>query len=150
MILVVDASVAVKWTLPEASSEAHTEEALAVLATIRSGTATFVQPPHWLLEVAAVVVRLRPYFVDEALALLDLLRVSIAHETHVLRRAARLAEELDHHLFDTLYHAVALERGGVLVTADGRYARKAAHLGSIVELRHWRAPVAGEWPGGVQ
>jgi predicted nucleic acid-binding protein len=137
VILVVDASVAVKWTLPEASTEAHTQEALAVLATIRTGRASFVQPPHWLLEIAAVVVRLRPEFVDEILAFLDVLRVSIADEIHVLRRAARLARELDHHLFDTLYHAVALEHDGLLVTADHVYARKAAHLGNMIELQHW-------------
>jgi predicted nucleic acid-binding protein len=140
VIVVVDASVAVKWALPEATSETHAQEALAVLAAIRSGRATFLQPPHWLLEVTGVLVRLRPHVVDETIALLDLIRVSIAHEAYVLRRAARLARELDHHLFDTLYHAVALEHDGVLVTDDGRYARKAAHLGNIVELRHWSGP----------
>jgi predicted nucleic acid-binding protein len=49
-----------------------------------------------------------------------------------------MAIELRHHLFDTLYHAVALERGASLVTADDAYFRKAYRLGGIVRLAEWR------------
>ena len=38
---------------------------------------------------------------------------------------------LDHHLFDTLYHAVALEEGATLVTADETYYGKAKDLGGV-------------------
>jgi predicted nucleic acid-binding protein len=48
-------------------------------------------------------------------------------DPNVIRRATRLAIETNHHLFDTLYHAVALEHeDAVLVTADDRYYGKAA------------------------
>lgn len=137
MILVIDASVAVKWALLSKSSEEQTEEALAILAAIDQGVAEVVQPPHWLLEVAAVLVRLWPEAADKAIDRLDLMNLPTAGDSGILRTGTRLARQLDHHLFDTLYHAVALERGGVLVTADGRYARKAHHVGSVVELRHW-------------
>ncbi len=40
-------------------------------------------------------------------------------------------------MFDTLYHAVALERDATLVTADLRYARKAERLGHLVALPRW-------------
>jgi predicted nucleic acid-binding protein len=144
VIIVVDASVAVKWVAPEPTAEGNLDEALAVLGAIRRREVAFVQPAHWLFEVAAVLVRARPRFVDESLKLLAFIRVSLADDAAILRRALRLAEELDHHLFDTLYHAVALERQGVLVTADGRYARKSAHLGRIVELRHWTGSLAAQ------
>jgi predicted nucleic acid-binding protein len=49
----------------------------------------------------------------------------------VLKRAADLSISLNHHLFDTLYHAVALEEGATLVTADDAYFDKAKHLGGI-------------------
>jgi predicted nucleic acid-binding protein len=50
-------------------------------------------------------------------------------------RAIELARQLDHHVFDTLYHAVALSiPGAVLVTADRRYFAKAQHLGQIAWL----------------
>ena len=46
-----------------------------------------------------------------------------------------LARALGQHVFDTLYHAVALlTPGAMLVTADERYYRKAAAYGSIVLL----------------
>jgi hypothetical protein len=48
-----------------------------------------------------------------------------------------LAVGLDHHLFDTLYHAVALERRTTLVTADTRYAAKAAGHGGLIQLDEW-------------
>lgn len=44
----------------------------------------------------------------------------------------------DQHLFDTLYHAVALEtEGAVLVTADERYYSKARRVGGVRLLREW-------------
>jgi predicted nucleic acid-binding protein len=50
-------------------------------------------------------------------------------------RAIDLACQLNHHLFDTLCHAVALSiPGAVLVTADRRYSDKAQHLGQIAWL----------------
>jgi predicted nucleic acid-binding protein len=48
-----------------------------------------------------------------------------------------LAIDLGHHLFDTLYHAVALESEACLVTADDRYHRKAEALPGIRHLRDW-------------
>ena len=50
----------------------------------------------------------------------------------VYRRARELAITLDHHMMDTLYHAVALDHGDAeLVTADERYWRKARSLGAV-------------------
>jgi len=57
-----------------------------------------------------------------------------------MRRATILALETTHHLFDTLYHAVALElEDALLVTADERYHGKAERYGTIRALRDWEA-----------
>jgi hypothetical protein len=46
---------------------------------------------------------------------------------------------LNHHLFDTLYHAVGLQApNATLITADERYYRKAEPLGHIVLLEDFR------------
>ena len=145
MNLVVDASVVVKWALPDSEDEENKEEALAVLAAILSGEASVLQPPHWLAEVAAVLTRLRPDFAEDAIALLDLMELPIALDLAVLQRASRLARDLNHHLFDTLYHAVALEYGATLVTADDRYARKAKKLGRLVSLKGWGRQIPEDW-----
>ena len=58
-----------------------------------------------------------------------------AAPTVAYARAISLATQLNHHLFDTLYHALALETPiARFVTADRRYFAKAQHLGQIVWL----------------
>jgi predicted nucleic acid-binding protein len=64
----------------------------------------------------------------------------VAKSPQVLATACRLAIELRQHVFDTLYHAVALESGdAILLTADERYARAAATRGRLMRLREWPA-----------
>jgi len=82
--------------------------AIALVESVIRGDLEVREPPHWLIEVGAVLARLSP-------------------ETAV---------ETGQHLFDTLYHAVALEHASAtLITADDRYLTKAASLGRIV-ARH--------------
>jgi predicted nucleic acid-binding protein len=53
-------------------------------------------------------------------------------------RSIEMVIDLGQHLFDTLYHAVALETpDAVLITADERYFRAARHAGRIARLRDW-------------
>lgn len=138
MRVVVDASVVIKWVFPDSEAESHREEALALLSAIQEGTVDLIQPPHWLAEVAAVVTRLQPDAAEPALDLLDAMEFPVVDDVAVLKRASRISRELQHHLFDTLYHAVALEHGRTLVSADDRYFRKAKHLGGIVRLEDWQ------------
>ena len=131
--VVADASVVVKWFVQE--DEPDAAAALALFGAVREGAVHLVQPVHWIAEVAAVVARLRPRTAEADAHALCALSVTTAQQSFVYERATRLAVDLDHHLFDTLYHAVTLETpGAVLVTADDRYARKAAHLGPLVPL----------------
>ena len=56
----------------------------------------------------------------------------------VLRRGVELAIELKQHLFNTFYHAVALETpDGILVTAVDRYLRAALGKAQIMHLMDW-------------
>lgn len=137
MILVVDASVVVKWFFREPATEEHAEHALHVLQSVRAGTVEILQPPHWLAEVAAVIARLEPDAAHEAIDVLDAMELPIAGEAVVYKRAASLAAALRQHVFDTLYHAVALEHGAELISADRRYCRAAKHLGRITYLANW-------------
>lgn len=137
MICVVDANVAVKWFAEGdwALSEDDIEPALEILKSSTRGTLDFYQPPHFLAEVAAVVTRLKPDQAQQYIDNLAQLNITWAAPTAAYTRAIELARQLDHHLFDTLYHAVALSvPGAVLVTADRRYFDKARHLGPIAWL----------------
>jgi predicted nucleic acid-binding protein len=135
--VVVDASVVVKWALPDSEREANVPQALALLAGIQAGQVEPLQPPHWLAEVAAVITRLRPEIAEATLDLLDAMEFPVAADLAIYKRASRIAADLRHHLFDTLYHAVALERDATLVSADGPYVLKARHLGAIRALDTW-------------
>ncbi|MEA2626454.1 MAG: hypothetical protein QOD06_2499 [Candidatus Binatota bacterium] len=138
-VLVADASVVVKWILPDRTEE-HTAEAMAMLDDLQRDRLNLVQPPHWIVETAAVVVRLRPHAADRAVRLLHSLELPIDDDEGTYAVGCRLAEELRHHLFDTLYHAIALRRAGAeLVTADDRYFRKAKRFGAIRRLADYVA-----------
>ncbi len=140
MKLVVDASVTVKWIVPDRAGETHIEQARSVVALLDRPDCELFAPPHWMAEVLAVIARIEPTHIDDAIRLIHDARPIIVNSLATHRSAARLAVDLDHHLFDTLYHAVALEVGATLVTADERYLAKAKSLGSIVPLAGFRAP----------
>ncbi|MEW5887463.1 MAG: type II toxin-antitoxin system VapC family toxin [Pseudomonadota bacterium] len=145
MRLVIDSSVAVKWFLRSPADEPHTEKAVALLSGLADGSLTAVQPPHWQAEVAAVLARLRPATAAEDLADLRVMGIPTGESTEIYRTGLTLAVQLNHHLFDTLYHAVALHMAdGLLVTADERYFRKARALGRIARLADWEGKGAGE------
>ncbi|HEV2700723.1 MAG TPA: type II toxin-antitoxin system VapC family toxin [Steroidobacteraceae bacterium] len=139
MIVVLDASVILKWMLEDPAREADTEKAFTVLESVIGGELEILQPPHWLAEVAAVVCRLTPETAVRDVEMLAALEFPTSDDPNVMRRATQLALETNHHLFDTLYHAVALEYDdSILVTADDRYCTKAEHYGRIAALRDWR------------
>ncbi|WP_415036717.1 type II toxin-antitoxin system VapC family toxin [Azonexus sp.] len=124
MIVVADASVALKWFLP-GDTEDDTGKALELLEAAAFGRLQLVQPVHFIAEVAAVLARLKPAQAQDDL--LDLLHIEqqIADSPEIYATAIELAEQLDHHLFDTLYHAVAQHTPeAIFVTADRRYHAK--------------------------
>ena len=137
---VVDASVVVKWILNNPVTEPHADAALDLLDHI-VGRDTVCQPPHWLIEVISVTNRKMPGRAGECLAALSNFDWDIVDDFEILKHAAELSEAMQHHYFDTLYHAVALATDGLLVTADQRYLQKSRGLGHIVELPDWRQAI---------
>jgi predicted nucleic acid-binding protein len=138
--LVIDASVSLKWILGAENGEHDVAKAEALLATISDGSCETIQPPHWFAEVLAVIALKRRDRVENALAVLQTVPHQLCSSTRVYSEAARLSVQLKHHLFDTLYHAVALERGATLFTADEVYFAKAFRLGNIKLLTNYTAP----------
>lgn len=135
MILVVDASVAVKWFLSFKSDEADADRALRLLEGAVTGNHALVQPPHFLAEVASVLAREKPRDAVTDVADLEEIPFKRAESSGLYARAIALAVRHGHHVFDTLYHAVALlTPDATLVTADRRYYDKAKGEGSIVLL----------------
>ena len=57
MIVVADASVALKWFFRTRADEADVGPALALLIGVAEGRITLLEPPHFVAEVAAVLAR---------------------------------------------------------------------------------------------
>lgn len=134
---VVDASVVIKWLLNDSSREGDTENATALMQSIVESRESIVQPVHWLPEVAGVLARLSPATAPDDVTMLRALELPVEDGPEVLQLACRLAIDLQQHVFDTLYHSVALNAGATLVTADERYLRAAKDRGGIVDLADW-------------
>ena len=134
--VVLDASVIVKWVFADRAEESHSFQALQILQLIKMSRIGVVQPPHWLAEAAAVIARLDPDRALQAVSLLYALEFPVMTDVEVYQKACDLSASLAQHVFDTLYHAVALhESGALLVTADERYYRVAHRIGQIVKLK---------------
>ena len=109
----------------------HLDKALALLQAIRAHRIEAVQPPHWTIEMLAVIARMRPRRVAFVLGMLGALPFSVTSGMSCHRRAADLAISREP---PSLRHAlitpsVALEEGATLVTADEAYFNKAKGLG---------------------
>jgi len=117
--LVIDASVSIKWFV-RSENEGNVPEAVEILKGIGDNTISIIQPPHWMAETIAVLARLQPEQVNHAIELLDAMEIPVKAAAPEFKLASRLALDLDHHLFDTLYHALALREEATLITADRR------------------------------
>lgn len=140
MNLVLDASVCLKWYLAEAYLEPDSATARELLVRVTDGRIRLCQPSVWRAEVVAVIARKLPATTTLAASELHAFGVEIDDSANLLAHAGTLSTKFDHHLFDTIYHAVAIEHGIDLITADEHYYRKARKLGHIVLLRDWHAP----------
>ena len=133
MTLVVDASVALKWFLPDEP------DAAKALAVIGDGAA-LIAPDIAIAEVcnaawrSARLGRIGQDQVTEIAAILPRFFDALVGAAALTARAVAIAVELDHPVYDCLYVALAEARHAQLVTADKRL------LGKLCGTR-WEANV---------
>lgn len=138
MIVTPDASVLLKWVLP-GEDEQDTDEALALRDEAVAGRLDLVVPQLWIYEVGNTLARRFPNEAGELLATLaDFGLTEAGLDARWRSRAVALCVTYGVVFYDAAYHAVALGLGGVFVTADERYVRRASGAGGISSLRRWR------------
>ncbi len=135
-MIVVDASIAVKWFVPEKNSE-KAEELLF------SGK-KLVAPEIIRTEVAAALTRLYRMNDLSRLATENLLKdwcQSLSDETVTLEPVAcdfsvatKLSMDIRHSLQDCLYLAVAKRLNVPLITADEKFLKKTADSYDVIPL----------------
>ena len=131
MKLVVDASVIVALLFADRPDEPDGIRAIKLFDAFKDGDVTLVQPVHWLAEVAAVSAMKEPHRAQESIRDLQALDIAIATSQQIYSSAIDIAIRRKAHLFDALYHSVALTCGATLITADQRYFAAARAEGQI-------------------
>ena len=138
-VVVVDASIAVKWFVPVLPEEENSDAALELLKAYRDDLIEFYQPPVWRSEVLALLARIVPDKSEQHAWNLVAMDYTAADGHAVYLKAVQIALNLNHHLFDTIYHAAALTHpSAIFVTADNKYRLKSESLGKILPLERWR------------
>ena len=87
MIVVIDASVVLKWLLEDPAREPDTEKALALIESVVDERLEVLQPVHWLAEVAAVAARLAPQTAVRDVEMLAALEFPTTDDPNIIRRA---------------------------------------------------------------
>lgn len=136
MSWVVDASIAVKWVIPEVLSDKADR--------VRDGEDDVLAPDLLLIEVANALWKktaAEEISAREADAAFDLVRrsgIDLRPTAPLLPHAMDVARRLGHPVYDCVYLALAEREDAAFVTADQRLLRRLStrRLGvSIVDLR---------------
>ncbi|MCZ0944550.1 MAG: type II toxin-antitoxin system VapC family toxin [Gammaproteobacteria bacterium] len=140
MIVTPDASVLLKWLLP-GDDEQDSDLALRLREEALAGTIELIVPQLWIYEVGNTLAKRLPDQADDALtSLADFGLAEAPLDARWRAQAVSLATTYEVAFYDAAYHAVALVRGGVFVTADERYVARALEAGNVSTLRRWRTP----------
>jgi predicted nucleic acid-binding protein len=135
-VIIVDASVAVKWILPEPGSEAamdllRGQDVLAAPDLIRTEVAGAMTRRYRCGEMSAddvkACVRLWIEMLKEGI-------VQTSANLDDLREAGNISIQLKHPLQDCLYLATARRTSSRFITADRLFAGKAASVFPGVEV----------------
>lgn len=137
-MIVVDASVAVKWFVAEADSD-------TALTLFRSG-AVLLSPDHALGEIGEVLVRhcrRGGMTVDEVRSANDAIteRLALRSPLPLIDLATTIALDASVSFYDALYVAAAERWHVPLVTADARLVNSVAATpwrSRVILLRDWR------------
>jgi predicted nucleic acid-binding protein len=139
-MIVIDASVAAKWFLPEVGSPAA--------VALQEGPDQLIAPDLIRMEVAGSITRrVRAEKKEERLApdvalsrcakwfrLLDQATISLIPEAELLQAAVNLSVEIKHTLPDCMYLAAARSLNARLVTADRPFHERAVRFYKHVAL----------------
>jgi predicted nucleic acid-binding protein len=137
--VVVDASVAVKWVLPEDHSE-------AALRVLESGVG-MIAPAHWLAEAVNAVwtacrrTAITRDEIHQLVATLAEAPVASVPLNEIAATAMDLSLRADVSVYDALYIALALRDNAILITDDRRLLQAVHRDAAIQSKVRWIAEI---------
>jgi len=129
-VLVPDASIILKWVL---DNERDQDKARKILSDWLNQEHEFILPSLWVYEVGNVLGLKRPKDSEKILGLLleyefqeCLVTKDLIHGAFGLMNEYRGIT-----FYDAIYHALALQENGVMITADKAYFEKTKSRGNV-------------------
>lgn len=135
MTLVVDASVALKWFVPEELEDEA--DALAGRGDLVAPDLIFSEMGNalWGRAARGLLPRVEA---ERCLEAFEAAALTVIESPPLARRALAIALDLGHPIYDCVYLACAERLGAPLVTADSRLFRKVAGSPFSPLVRHLR------------
>jgi predicted nucleic acid-binding protein len=140
--VILDASVAVKWCLPDESDPAATR----LLEQYTQGRRELFVPDLFWPEMASALAgaarrgRTDEAGVREAFEFLEALNLEVLSTRSLAQDVCRQALTLNRTTYDLFYALLAQARNDVLITADDRLVRALGHrfpVRSLASLSEW-------------
>jgi predicted nucleic acid-binding protein len=136
-VVVPDASVLLKWVLRSADEDDQAR-ALALKGLWLEGAVDILVPTLWIFEAGNVLGLKQTSIADRLLgAMIDLAMPEVPPSSYV-GAIFDLMRKYGVTFYDAAYHALALSRDGVMLTADRRYVKKCQRAGHVALIDDWR------------
>ncbi len=137
MLAIPDASTLLKWVLPPENEE-HVEQALALAQAFNAGRISLLVPSLWIYEVGNVLALKHPDFAEQQLSRLRRMEIpesSLDEATVQVALGLVIAKKVS--FYDAAYHAIAIVRRGLFVTADQKYLQAVGGGDHVMHLKDW-------------
>lgn len=136
-IIVPDASVLLKWAF-DSPDEGDRDNALNFLEAWLEERVEIILPKLWFFEVSNVIMLKKPELSMELMEIFIGYNLSEYETTlELCEEAFKLMRRYGVTFYDAVYHAVAMLKKGVLLTADDAYFKKVSGMPNIVRLKDW-------------
>ena len=141
-MIVLDANIFAKLFI----TEPDTDQALSLIKAIQSHMTSVKLPGLFIYEVMQIG-RYHQVHVDKVSALLktqmlDYWEIINPSQYHwqTAQRISQTGHEKSGYptMYDSIYHAIALEEKGVFITADKKHLEKAKTFGHAIALSEWQ------------
>jgi predicted nucleic acid-binding protein len=136
-VVVPDASVLLKWVL-RSPDEEDRSPALALKAAWLDEAVDIVVPTLWVFDVGNVLGLKQPSTATALLLAMVDLGLPERPASSYVSRIFDVMRGYGVTFYDAAYHALAIDRGGTMLTADRRYHRKCVGAGHLALIGDWR------------